>query len=148
MVRFLDWWVTESSSLLRSLLQRVWLCPSLLGTASPTGPGNRRTGQEWRLLQAGRAGDRYGGRSRLGGGTWQPRTSADGCQVPAGRTWCPALSCGRAGCSWRGEVFRPLPVNQPACSRGSFYKFAKFWWIKAPVSDAGCCKFAHLPNLP
>lgn len=81
MVRFLDWWVTEPFSLLRSLLQQAWLCLSQPGTASPTGPGSGRRGRTRK--------DRSGGccrRDVLGTGA-----VAEAAVVEASRSPEPAL---------------------------------------------------------
>lgn len=59
------------------------------------------------------------------------------------RAW---MSGGRAG-SAGGKVPAHTPWISCLVPGGCFYKFAELWWIKAPVSDAGCCKFTRLPNL-
>lgn len=62
------------------------------------------------------------------------------------RTRCPGCTGAVGEAAPAGERRPPSPCES-ACSRGSFYKFPVLWWIKAPVSGAGCCKFTHLPNL-
>lgn len=102
----------------------------------------------------GTAGGLFAGRMCWGWVLWQ-RSLGEGNSQDPNQHQCPRqcrpgarawMSGGRAG-SAGGKGACPHPMNQLPCSRGCFYKFAELWWIKAPVSGAGCCKFTRLPNL-